>query len=226
LLSAHQYCDHLSFLAEVLTHTWSFKHILNMVLNSLRIWLTVTVCIALVESAMNANGALCQLIKATNLPELANYGWDCSNEDCSDATTFALTPPSKGICDGGELVEIRLGNTNNVAALQGTIPDVFGEISTPLRSLQLQTNKMFGSIPFNMGQIHTTLSYFDISNNKLTGTIPSSFCDIAALTTLKFGSNDDLFCYAHCLSSLADLSPGTVAQCGECGMHIFIFKCC
>ena len=169
--------------------------------------LVFSVFFHLTEGVMLSTGSLCSLIRATNLGQMANYGWECSDDDCSDATTFALTPPSKGTCDGVD--------TNNVAAFEGTIPATFGEITAPLRTIEFQTNKLFGSIPFNMGEIHTTLSYFDISDNKLTGTIPSSFCDITALTTLKFGDNDNLFCYAHCLSSIADLSPGAVAQCGK-----------
>lgn len=169
----------------------------------------------LAECAMPINGSLCSLIRATNLGQMANYGWSCADNDCSAPTTFALSPVSKGVCEGSQLVELNLINTNNVAAFQGTIPATFGEISAPLRSIQFQTNQLFGSIPFSMGEIHTTLSYFDISSNKLTGTIPSSFCDITSLTTLKFGNNDNLFCYAHCLSSIADLSPGAVNQCGK-----------
>lgn len=165
-------------------------------------------------NSMSSNSTICKLILSTNLNILNNYGWSCDDTDCNN-DNFLLFPQDAGVCHSNEIIELSLDNINNIAALTGTIPQYFGEITAPLSKLILAQNKLTGSIPFNLPLIHTSLTYIDIRDNKFTGTIPSSFCDINIINTMKFAGNNNIFCYAHCLSSIPNQDYGSVPRCGK-----------
>lgn len=127
-----------------------FKYLLILILLLINVYFST--------AAMRATGPLCELITATNLHSLVNYGWACTDSDCSAGTTFALTPVS-GVCASSKLVSIYIINANGNAGLNGSIPANFGDTTYPLSSIELQTNKLVGTIPTNLASIHTTLTY-------------------------------------------------------------------
>ena len=48
-----------------------------------------------------------------------------------------------------------------------------------------------------------------------SGFVPTSICDISSLTAFDFHGNDQIACYADCLSNVPSMNAGNVAMCSS-----------
>ncbi|KAK3128571.1 hypothetical protein QOZ80_6BG0463580 [Eleusine coracana subsp. coracana] len=79
-----------------------------------------------------------------------------------------------------------LGVAGNEIA--GTIPPVVGQLSTELRQLHLEYNKIFGPVPANLSDL-ANLTALNLSHNLLNGSIPPGIAGMQRLERLYLSNN-------------------------------------
>ncbi|XP_050208968.1 probable LRR receptor-like serine/threonine-protein kinase At3g47570 [Mercurialis annua] len=70
----------------------------------------------------------------------------------------------------------------------GVLPDTIANLSTSLRVLLLDNNRIFGSLPFDIGNL-VRLEDFEMWNNQLSGFIPESIGKLQNLMVLALNNN-------------------------------------
>jgi hypothetical protein len=98
-------------------------------------------------------------------------------------------------CNSNKIIKLDLTSYN----LAGSLPtDIDGLID--LETLYLTSNKVNGSLPVTFGNL-TNLQNVNLKTNELEGILPASLCNIASQLSLMDVTNNDVTCYASCLSS-------------------------
>ena len=172
---------------------------------------------------------MCRLAAALNPAGHGQRGWHCLSN-----TSYPSSPVCgwQGVSCRGILVS---KITLTSLGLNGTIPTIIEHL-TALTYLELSDNSIRSSITRTLGKIYK-LKFLDLSVNAFTGTVPSSLNGISSSaqlyldTTTVTGSlptslctvglssltlyNSTLACYASCLSTVVDLSPGRLLGCNQ-----------
>ena len=94
---------------------------------------------------------------------------------------------------------------------RGSIPSALGSLSK-LTTLSLFNNRLTGSIPTELGGL-VSLRQLYLGGNQFEGTVPAQLCGIPNLDVLSFPQNNNLTCYALCLSKILVQDFGATPQC-------------
>ena len=90
-------------------------------------------------------------------------------------------------------------------ALNGPIPEGFGDLLSKLQNLDLRSCSLTGSIPSSLGRL-SGLRFLSLSGNSLTGRVPSELGRLSGLTVLDLSGNSLTGTVPNTLSSLGNLT--------------------